>query len=620
MCGIFGQVGKLNEGQIAFLKKQLHHRGPDDQRWKDYDDVSLFHARLSIVDAVGGAQPMETERYAIVFNGEIYNHLELRTRFGLNCKTRSDTETLLRLYELKGEDMLEELDGMFAFAILNKDDGSVFLARDRAGEKPLYYFKDEQRWCFASELNTLAGLHALQINQSAVVQFLVTGFTGPAPTVYQNVYHLLPGEWMKIEKQNHQWRFYQRKWWSYESCMRASSVSYKKEELKEELFSLLKLSIKRRVESSDLPVGCFLSGGLDSSIVALLASFIKAPLPTYTFVFEDEFNEGPTAAILAKRIRTQHKELPVNYNDIKQDIGKILLSYGEPFCDDSAIPSYYIAQEAKKFNTVIINGDGGDELFGGYRRYVPLHWPIAVKRSLSGLSKWSKTFLPTPRKKIHLYNYAYRLAQLSSLSYPDKYFASTTDLFYDPQLLDSSCRADVMGAKEWIKTRFDEDELPELKQFIAADFNGLLPNVLLKKVDISTMQHSLESRTVFFMPEIMNLAAALPPSLLVSGSQTKVLLRLLAKKLLPEGMHKKPKRGFEAPLIKLVNNDLKEMMADYLLTQNKNGILHQLIPASAIEDIWYKADEYSGDRRSKLLYTLFCLEYWYCEGRAGQTN
>ncbi|MFN5134960.1 MAG: asparagine synthase (glutamine-hydrolyzing), partial [Chitinophagaceae bacterium] len=560
-----------------------------------------------------GAQPMETERYAIVFNGEIYNHLELRIRFGLKCHTRSDTETLLRLYELKGAEMLQYLDGMFAFAIINKETSSVLLARDRAGEKPLYYKQHETHWCFASELNTIAGLHHTERRTEGLVQFLVNGWTGPKETVYQNIYHLLPGEYMTLELQNNRWLSTTHTWWRYADGMRQPAARVNQEVLKEELFALLKTSIQRRVDSSDLPVGCFLSGGLDSSIVATLASFIKAPLPTYTFVFDDEFNEGPRAAILAKQIRTEHKELSVNYSHIQDDIGKILLSYGEPFCDDSAIPSYYIAQEAKKYNTVIINGDGGDELFGGYRRYVPLQWPEAVKKSIAAVSGWGRSLLPTPKKKISLYNYAYRLAHLSSLQYPDKYLAATTDLFYEEGMFVAARQPEVLRSKTWIREQFEGYETEELKAFIATDFTGLLPNVLLKKVDISTMQHSLESRTVFFTPEILQLAASLPASLLVHGGTTKLLLRLLAGQLLPKGMDRLPKRGFEAPLVKLVDDELKDLMAAYILGKQQKGIIHDLIPYNMLEQLWNNTANFSADRRSKLLYSLFCVEYWHCE-------
>ena len=368
MCGIAGAIN-YKKYDLEKIKMSLYHRGPNEQDISIIENTAFIHTRLSIQDISNGHQPFHFNDYSIVFNGEIYNHLELRDDLkDIDFKTNSDTETLLHLYIKYKEKMFEKLDGMFAFAILDKQQNKIFIARDRSGKKPLYIYKDSNSLLFASELNAIkAGIPKLKIDEDAIYSYLRSGFFFKENTSYEDVEEVLAGYYYQVDLNSLE--IQKNKYFDILDIYNKKSNMTFNDSLYE-LDNILHKSVKDRLLSSDLEVGAFLSGGIDSSLVVAIASQYKDNLKTFTVKFDGAYDESHLARLTANKYNTQHHELSISMN-LKDDIEKILLNYGQPFMDSSAIPSYYVSAEAKKYVTVILNGDGADELFGGYRRYVP---------------------------------------------------------------------------------------------------------------------------------------------------------------------------------------------------------------------------------------------------------
>ena len=366
MCGIAGSINfRLN---IPEVSKDLFHRGPDEQTTFAEGVVQLHHHRLAILDIAGGHQPMHHHHLTIIFNGEIYNHLAVRKKLNLDCRSNSDTETILYAYEKMGAACLSEFDGMFAFVIYDRQKNELFLARDRAGKKPLYYYTEGSVFIFASELNALRRQIRVGINEEHLQQYMRMGYFYKSSTPYKNVWELPAGCYGSVPVNTPEIKI--DKWWDIHTFYQQKSTdSFETALTKTD--AILHDAIKTRVESSDLEVGSFLSGGIDSGLVSAIAKEYNDTLKTFTVSFAGEYDEAPLAKLVADRYKTSHHEIAISYNNLTDDVEKILTNYGEPFFDSSAIPSYYVSREAKKHVTVILNGDGGDELFGGYRRYVP---------------------------------------------------------------------------------------------------------------------------------------------------------------------------------------------------------------------------------------------------------
>ncbi|WP_224999063.1 asparagine synthase (glutamine-hydrolyzing) [Cesiribacter sp. SM1] len=610
MCGIFGNIGRLRESDMKVAEEMLCHRGPDGQVYKTYEpNVHLFHARLSIVDIAGGTQPMEEEGLSIIFNGEIYNHQELRDQFSLNGRSHSDTETILLLYQKLGLGMLKHLEGMFALALYDQSQGKLHLIRDRAGKKPLYFSKTPENIYFGSEQNVLQKVLRPSIRLSAMATYLQTGMVYGEGTPFKGIYELKPGHRLEIDVKSGTISE-QKEWWSivpfYENGIRISE-----EEAMEELDYRLKRAVKRRIESSDLEVGCFLSGGIDSGIVTAMATEVKPGLRTFTVKFSDEYDESPIARKVAAHLGTSHQELNVSYDHLLQDFEKIVNAYGEPFVDDSQIPSYYVAREARKHLTVIVNGDGGDELFGGYRRYVPYANSLLTNKGVRVLSKLVSPLLPAPGNKMSLYNYAYRLAKLNSLERYEQYLSASTDLLLDGSVPFKVKPEDALERK--IRSIYSKN-LSGLQKIMLADFETILPYILLKKIDISSMQNSLEGRSPFLSKDILEFAPSLPDVLKVKGSTTKLVLRKLAAKYLPAGNEKLPKRGFEVPIIGMVEHTLQPILQDYL--HSSDCLYKDVLEVSFVEKLLNNKITMSRDKRAKLLFGLLTMEIWYRNQKA----
>jgi asparagine synthase (glutamine-hydrolysing) len=580
MCGIAGFNFNVDEN---FLFNSLYHRGPDEKGKIKVNNFSLFHTRLSIVDIKGGHQPFRFNEYVIVFNGEIYNHLELRELLKeFDFKTNSDTETLLYLFIKFKENMFEKIDGMFAFAIFNVKTNTLFLARDRSGKKPLFYYKKNKNFGFASELNVFKFLN-LQIDNEEIELFLSTGFCS---SPYKEIKEFPAGSYayvdlntlkIKIEKYFDIYEFYTKE----------------KIDLNlEELDYLLIKSVKDRLLSSDVEVGAFLSGGIDSGLVVAKASEFKK-LKSFTVRFDGGFDESYLAGLVAKTYDTEHYVIDIKM-DVKNNIEKILISYGKPFFDSSAIPSFFVSREARKFVKVVLNGDGADELFAGYRRYVPL----AV-----GLDKIAKNFkflLPflSPQKR-GINMFLYRLIRAANKEGIHWYNALLNDLFEDIYDFDNE---KIQNLNKMIKSL----RLKNLDKLMYLDFILNLKEDLLVKMDIATMANSLEGRSPFLSRYFLEYAPRLKNKYKVNLFTTKYALRLLAKKYLPKEVVNAKKRGFEIPLVEWVNGDLRDIIMDYL----NYGFYKNFVDEKLVKSIIERKINIPEEKRAKIMYLLFSLEVW----------
>ena len=607
MCGLAGSINNILS-YPAIIDTMLH-RGPDAQAGYHYKNVDLFHLRLAILDIAKGAQPMHLDdKYTIIFNGEIYNHQEIRAQFNIMGKTSSDTETLLLLYERFGTGFLNYLDGMFVFIIHDKITNSLFIARDRAGKKPLYYYKDEERFVFASELNCLKSMIPLQLEENNFYHYLRLGSFYRQLTPYKNVTELAAGTFLQIDCNTLQLE--QTRWWNiHDFHKQQNKVTF--DEALQTTDELLHKAIRRRLESSDLEVGSFLSGGIDSGLTTAIAHGYNNKLKTFTVSFEDEYDEAPLAKMVAEKYHTDHTEIKISFANLHNDLEKILANYGEPFFDSSAIPSYYVSKEAKKYLTVILNGDGADELFGGYRRYVPFSSYDFFKKNL--LVKRGATFfkkvLPSSDNKKSRYNYLYRLASLASKSHLEIYLSAGVDIFEDYEQNIIHPGFDYL---ELIKNDFDNitgNNLSGLRKIMNMDFDTNLISDLLVKMDIATMANSLEGRSPFLSKELLEYVPSINDKLKVSGNTTKFLLRQIAKKYLPEVLINQPKRGFEIPLKKWVNHTLKDMINDYL--GSANTFSNHFVKKTFVNDLLCNKTKLPEEKRAKILWTLFAMEIWH---------
>lgn len=605
MCGIAGSINYFMD--LPRLTKDLWHRGPDEQSSFCEDNLILYHHRLSILDISGGKQPMHYEHLTIIFNGEIYNHLEVRTKRNLTCKTNSDTETILQAYAKLGTGCLDDFDGMFALAIYDRINNQLFLARDRAGKKPLYYYSENSSFVFASELNALRHQLSLQSDDDNLLQYIRMGYFYRSSTSYKNVYELPSGSFLTVSLSNPVPKI--EKWWNIHDFYLKSSLDDFDTALKK-TDQYLHDAVKRRVESSDLEVGSFLSGGIDSGLITAIASEYNSSLKTFTISFAGEYDEAPLARLVAERYHTHHQEIKISFDHLLNDVETILSNYGEPFFDSSAIPSYYVSKAASEYLTVILNGDGGDEMFGGYRRYVPFakydffQPGFFAKR----IAETAHRLLPVSNNKKSVYNYFYRLSDLARKDGLATYLTATIDNFegFENYLRGSG------ALPEAIKNDFEcikNSRLSGLKKIMNLDFDNILAGDLLVKMDIATMAHSLEGRSPLLSKELLEYIPSVNDNFKIKGKTTKYLLRKLAEKYLPAELIYQPKRGFEIPLKKWIETELKDMIEGYLFSTDCYS--NNLVDPTLIKNLWQRKINVGDEKRAKMIWTLFALEVWY---------
>jgi asparagine synthase (glutamine-hydrolysing) len=579
MCAIAGFNFKVNS---KFILDKLYHRGPDEQsEWSD-KFITLFHTRLAIQDISNGHQPFFYKNYVIIFNGEIYNHLELRSLLKeFNFKTSSDTETLLYLFIKYKENMFEMIDGIFAFAIYDRNKKTIFLVRDRAGKKPLFYYKKNNNFGFASELNTFKFMN-LTIDEEEIKKYLSMGMCN---SPYKEIKEVESGSFLEINLNNLEIK--EKEYFDLLSLYKKPKITNFNEAINLVEESLEK-SVKNRLISSDVEVGAFLSGGIDSGLIVAKASEFQN-LKTFTVRFESGFDESNLAQLVANKYNTKHTIIDIKMN-LKDNIEKIILNYGKPFFDSSAIPSYFVSREAKKYVKVVLNGDGADELFAGYRRYVPLanNWLKLAKKF-----KFILPFLsPKSRGKIM---FIYRLIRTSSKQGISWYNVLLNDLFEDIY------KFNLPKIEKFINSI----NLNDFEKMMYLDFKLNLPQLLMK-MDIATMSNSIEGRSPFMSKYFLELAPKIDSKFKINKTTTKYILRELAKKYLPNELVTAPKRGFEIPLINWVNNDLNDIIMDYL----NYGYYKNFIDEKVVKNIIERKIKLPEEKRAKIIYLLFSLEVW----------
>ncbi|PST83249.1 asparagine synthase (glutamine-hydrolyzing) [Pedobacter yulinensis] len=607
MCGIFGTLNYHQDIDDMIPFSGLLHRGPDQQGSMRVDNLKLYHTRLSIQDlSEAGKQPMIYKNLSIVFNGEIYNHLQLREKYQIRAASNSDTLTILMLYERLGMAMLDEFDGMFAFALYDREKKRLFLARDRAGKKPLYVYRHAGTLAFSSELNLLNAIFRPEPDLSALSAYLYLGHHYRKSVPYRGVEELENGHYLQIgtvtlEEKDISWFSMERQY--------AVSGRLSFGETLDETDRLLNNAVRSRMLTSDLPVGSFLSGGIDSGLVTAMAAAHTPRLKTFTVKMAGGFDESALALQVAQRYGTEHTTIEIEFSDLSNDIEQILANYGEPVSDNSVIPSYYVAREASRHLRVILNGDGADELFGGYRRYVPFRYLDFFKPPglLSGASKLLDAVLPIAHQKQSNFTYLRRLIAFSAKKDPLQVYASAgadllngfEDQFIQPPALDHIA-ADL--------ARINQSAMSPLSKMLVMDFQSMLFGRLLPKMDIATMAHSLEGRSPFLARDLLTFAPSLCDSAKISGLETKFVLRQLATRYLPENLVGQPKRGFEVPLSDWVDGKLKAVIGDYLTAPAP--LYAGLISPQFVYKLMARKIRISDQRRAKILFAIFSMEVW----------
>jgi asparagine synthase (glutamine-hydrolysing) len=584
MCGITGQLRSdgagVDPGLIEDMCAGLEHRGPDSRGVFAEGPVGLGIQRLRIIDLDTGDQPIfnEDRSVVVVLNGEIYNYRELRERLirsGHRFATQSDTEVLVHLYEEEGVDCVRSLQGMFAFALWDSRRRQLLLARDRVGKKPLFYSERAGAISFASELRALMadGEIPRELDHRALDCYYAYQYI-PAPmSVFRAVRKLPPASTMVVRDGQ---TTIQRYW---ELDFGNKQPDRPREEVEEELRDRLRLAVGRRMVA-DVPLGAFLSGGVDSSaIVALMAEQSDRPVKTFSIGFEDDsFNELPYARLIAERFATEHHEFVVKPSAL-EILPKIVRHYGEPFADSSAVPSFYVAELTRRHVTVALNGDGGDESFGGYNRYLSnllagrLEWlPLPARRAIAAVAGR----LPSGPNMRSPLNRAKRLGRSLALDEASRYARHMSyfdwlarEQLYTPEYADAIGRsaAPEVIAGPW-KAASGQTRLDTM---LEVDIETYLPGDLLVKMDIATMAHSLEARSPFLDPDVMEFAATLPPSMKIRGMEKKVVLRDALRPMLPAEVLDRPKMGFGVPIARWFREELSEFVRDVLLDEATLG-------------------------------------------------
>lgn len=586
MCGICGKINFNNEPvDEALLKRMiscLSHRGPDDEgiylrsQKSNGPSAGLGHRRLSIIDLSPSAhQPMANEDGTvwIVYNGEIYNFPELREdliKKGHVFRSKSDTETIIHLYEEYGVECLKYLRGMFAFAIWDERDKSLFLVRDRAGKKPLYYLHSQNTFVFASEIKSI-----LQDNNFsrrpdyAAIHHYLTYQDVPSPwTAFEGIKKLPPAHYLVLKNgQAGIKRYWQL---SYLPKHKMDLRGYK-----DEIIERLKEAVRIRL-MSDVPLGAFLSGGIDSSsIVAMMSGMMDKPVKTFSIGFREEaYNELRYARMVAEKFKTDHTEFIVDPKAL-EIMDRLVWHYNEPFADSSAIPTYYVSKLAREHVTVILNGDGGDEDFAGYGRYAANEFSIILHKFFPATAV--KALLPLVMLFPHGHdpkNFFWRLKRFLQeyAKSPEMRNAHwlchfTTEMKKGLYTDDFSSKVSSADSFDLLTGKYNDAPADNfLDKTLYADVMMYLPDDLLVKVDVASMANSLEARSPFLDHEFMEFAARIPVGLKLKGRTTKYILKEALKGILPDEILFREKMGFGVPLDHWFRNELKEMAYDTLLS------------------------------------------------------
>lgn len=591
MCGFTGLINfsSDNNASLSVLKEMnasITHRGPDEEEYYINKNIGLGFRRLSIIDLKQGKQPMSdvTQKIWIVFNGEIYNFKELKSELlgsGFQFKTNSDTEVIINCYKKYGEDCVNKLRGMFAFVIWDEINNKVFLARDRFGIKPLYYIIHKEGIAFASEINALlkTNISKKNISYKAVDSFFTYGYILSPYSIYSDIFKLSAAHTLTIHLPDKGINSKPKKYWSPEFQI-DNTISF------DDYVNLIDEKLSETVKKhliSDVPVGAFLSGGVDSNaVVSKMAKLYKGQLKTFTIGFEEnEYDESGIAKLAAQKYGTEHHELIIHKNSALH-LEDIITMYGEPFGDSSAIPTYFVSKLAAEHVKVVLSGDGGDEFFGGYNSYqrlqknesfnVPAFIRYPVFRSLSKI-------LPEklPGKRL-----SYTLAQnpKHAYAYFNNVWNDEKSKIFTKDLLHSIKNDPVQQIKiDYIKNSQSTDFLSKMMEL---DILTYMTDDILTKVDRASMANSLEVRVPIIDHEFFDLAMKIPSKYKVAKGKGKYIFREAMRENLPPEVYSMKKKGFTIPISNWFKDDLNDFIHD---TLNEGDSIKEYIQPSYLKKL-----------------------------------
>jgi asparagine synthase (glutamine-hydrolysing) len=581
MCGICGFYGIEDKGLLQRMMKSLEHRGPDDSGTYIGRNICLGHRRLSIIDLKTGKQPISNENgtITIVFNGEIYNYKELRSYLesrGHRFYTKSDTEVIVHCYEEYGEECTKRLNGCFAFAIWDDNKRRLFLARDRHGIKPLYYTQFHNRFFFASEIKAILEYWEVkrEVNIYALHDFLSYRCNSTEETMFKGIRKLMPGHSLSYEKKEVRIK----KYWD----VKISPDETKSEDYYSKLlFKRLKEAVKIRL-MSDVPLGAYISGGIDSSsVVGLMSKVVEEPIKTFSvgFGFEQEHDELKYARLISDTYKTEHKEIIVKPNTVKL-LPKIVWHLDEPMSDPTCIPVYLLSERIKKYATVVLTGDGGDEQFAGYVQFkiMMLHkmyaqqFPHYVRKIIPPMVRF------VPKRFLNLiFKYAATLGEEGFRRFSDflktdnkaKMYLDVVSIFseeekkelYSERTNEQTKNIDMVKD---INKQYFSDNIDSLSQVVRLDTDKILAEDMLMKADKMTMASAVEERVPFLDHNITELTAKIPPNLKLNGLKDKYILRKAMEGIVPKDILKRKKTRFFVPIHNWFTGELKELTKQVL--------------------------------------------------------
>jgi asparagine synthase (glutamine-hydrolysing) len=624
MCGIFGYVRLQGEEQSAFDPNRavdaLVHRGPDERGVWQGKEVFLGMRRLSIIDLESGQQPIwnADATCCIVFNGELYNYRELRPQLealGYVFRTQSDTEVMLHAYEEWGAACLQRVNGMFAFAIWSEPRKELFLARDRIGIKPLYYFQDASRLIFASEIKAILTDDSVprQVNLRGMSNFLAFGHAVAPDTIYQGIRKLLPGHYMTVRDGKIEiTQFWDVGLEPYLGDGEGLTGNGYAAQIRTLLSDAVRLCMV-----ADVPVGAFLSGGVDSStVVALMKQHATGPLKTFSlgFCIGGPYNELSAARRVAQYFGTEHHELNVEHVDLVDTLRTLVYHYDEPFGDSAGFPVYLLSKFAREHVKVVLVGDGGDELFGGYRRYVVDQWASLYSRLPSVLTH---SLFPTLADRLPRLRRIKRTLNTLPIHDPAYRYAAWLYLF-TPELQQELLQPEVAGAitghdPAW---RYPQSYAnlnhstahDHLNRLMYIDLKNWLPDMYMEKTDKASMAASIEARLPLLDYRLVELAFQIPGHLKIQGWSTKRVFRQAVRGLIPEEVLRRPKQGFAVPTDPWFRGALKDFAFEVLFDPrtHQRGYFQR----QTVERLWQ--EHQSGKRVwDEHLWLLLNLELWH---------
>jgi asparagine synthase (glutamine-hydrolysing) len=614
MCGIAGilaysQAGKALLPKIGQAVMSLEQRGPDAQSSLTIGSCALGHSRLSVIDPrPEGTQPLQdyTGRYAIVFNGEFYGYREQREKLmlkGYRFKTLTDTEVVLNMYIDMGIAFLDELNGCYAFAIHDTLTGKTIAARDRFGIKPLVYWASPDFFIFASEIKAIAAIKCpQQIDKQALSLYFQLNYIPQPYTIYSEIKKLLPGHYIEL----HQGKYQLKQYFSAATEPEQFTGTYK--QACSALLTEIDAAVERRLVS-DVPLGCFLSGGIDSSAIASLAASKIQGLRTFSVGFTDNpyFDETKYANAVARKIGSNHTVFPLSSADLLENLFDMLDYFDEPFADSSALPVHILSLRTRKHVTVALSGDGADELFAGYNKHAAFKAAQAsvIISGAAWLAKPLLAMIPQSRngRLGNIARQASKFAEISSMEPAELYWRLCS--IWNK----ADCRS-IMGQNMQQHEQLYSYQKPHsLRQSLVNDLQMVLPGDMLFKVDSMSMSKGLEVRVPFLDKNVFRFSFSIPDSYKLKGGFKKRILQDCFREILPPELYKRPKQGFEVPLLGWFRAELSSIISEYLSQEMIEA--HGLISYSQVENLRKQMLSSSPADSASKIWAVLCFQYWW---------